>query len=58
MPHHRSSATGDTVVIVAPGDTLWGIEERVTGNGANWPQGYHANQDRAEPNGENFTDPA
>src|SRR5207237_996225 len=36
---------GHTDVRVQPGDTLWDIEQRVTGSGANWTAGWQANQD-------------
>jgi nucleoid-associated protein YgaU len=48
---------GHTDVRVQPGDTLWDIEQRVTGSGANWTAGWQANHDRVEPGGEWFTDP-
>ena len=47
-----------TVVRVEPGDTLWGIEQHVTGNGDNWPRAWDANRGRSEPDGATFTDPA
>ncbi len=48
----------NTVVRVEPGDTLWGIEQHVTGSGDNWPQAWAANSGRPEPGGATFTDPA
>lgn len=56
---HPSSADGDATQTVraAAGDTLWDIEQDVTGNGSNWVQGWEANRGRAEPGGEHFTDP-
>jgi nucleoid-associated protein YgaU len=50
-------APGDAEVHVQPGDTLWDIEQRITGSGDNWPAGWEANQGRGEPGGERFTDP-
>ncbi len=44
-------------VTVQQGDTLWGIEARLTGDGANWPAGWQANRGRPEPDGAAFTDP-
>lgn len=69
LPPHREthpagSAPGSVVeqgsldtVRVRPGDTLWGIEQRVTGDGVNWTSGWQANQHRAEPGGVRFDDP-
>lgn len=55
----REAAGGaNTVVRVEPGDTLWGIEQHVTGSGDNWPQAWAANEGRPEPGGATFTDPA
>jgi nucleoid-associated protein YgaU len=48
---------GHTDVRVRPGDTLWEIEKRVTGSGANWTSAWRTNQGRVEPGGERFTDP-
>lgn len=58
VPTHSAAAQGGAKdVRVQPGDTLWDIEERVTGSGANWNAGWEANKGRAEPGGEHFTDP-
>ena len=46
-----------TEVTVRPGDTLWGIEQQLTGSGANWQQGWQANAGRPEPGGATYTDP-
>jgi nucleoid-associated protein YgaU len=54
------AATSDTHVVtvqVEPGDDLYSIEQRVTGDGNNWHQGFDTNKDRAEPGGEHFTNP-
>ena len=51
------STTGTTDVQVVEGDTLWSIEERVTGAGTNWQAGWEANEGRAEPGGMHFDDP-
>jgi nucleoid-associated protein YgaU len=45
-----------THVTVKPGDTLWSIEQRVTGNGSNWQDGWEANKGRVEPGGDRFSD--
>lgn len=44
-------------VTVAAGDTLWDLEQRVTGSGGNWPAGWQANAGRAEPGGQSYEDP-
>jgi nucleoid-associated protein YgaU len=50
--------TGEVAVQVEPGDNLFSLEQQVTGDGNNWVQGFAANQGRAEPGGQHFTDPA
>jgi nucleoid-associated protein YgaU len=55
--HDSKQPAGHSDVLVQPGDTLWDIEQRVTGSGANWRAGWEANQGRVEPGGERFTDP-
>lgn len=52
-----SELRAHTAVTVAPGDTLWGIEERVTGHGEDWPKAWYANAGRTEPGGDSFSDP-
>jgi nucleoid-associated protein YgaU len=54
----EAAGGANTVVRVEPGDTLWGIEEHVTGSGINWPQAWAANKGRPEPGGARLTDPA
>jgi LysM repeat protein len=51
-----TAASTTTYVRVEQGDTLWSIEQRVTGSGTNWRDGWQANKDRVEPGGERFTD--
>ena len=55
--HGTPAQAGAKDVRVQPGDTLWDIEERVTGSGPNWAAGWEANKGRAEPGAEHFTDP-
>jgi nucleoid-associated protein YgaU len=47
----------DVTVDVEPGDELYRIEQRLTGDGDNWVEGFAANQGRVEPGGEHFTNP-
>lgn len=47
-----------TQVHVQEGDTLWGIEQRVTGTGQNWTEAWDANKGRVEPGGDRFDDPS
>ena len=54
----RSIVTGDRVYQVAPGDTLWSIAAAELGNPWRWPEIYHLNRDRAEPDGQRLADPA
>lgn len=54
---HASGPAKTTQVQVEQGDTLWSIEERVTGTGSNWQAGWDANKGRQEPGGEHFDDP-
>ena len=58
LPADHAAGRGDagTEVTVRPGDTLWDIEEQLTGSGANWQQGWQANAGRAEPGGATYTD--
>ncbi len=51
-----STKASTTHVRVEQGDTLWSIEQRITGNGVNWQSGWQANKARVEPGGERFTD--
>jgi nucleoid-associated protein YgaU len=44
-------------VTVEQGDTLWGITEATTGDGANWPAVWETNVGRAEPGGGVLDDP-
>jgi nucleoid-associated protein YgaU len=53
---HDRAGTDSVRVRVQPGDTLSGLEERVTGS-ADWQPGWEANQGRVEPGGEHFDDP-
>jgi nucleoid-associated protein YgaU len=53
----EASTGASREVTVQPGDTLWGIEQHVTGHGENWTQAWRANAARPEPDGETFTDP-
>ena len=53
----HTPATHEVSVQVKPGDTLYGVEERITHDGDNWVQGFAANRGRVEPGGERFTDP-
>jgi LysM repeat protein len=60
LPDRQAASTGGsrvTQVTVHPGDTLWDIEERETGSGQNWVRGWQANRNRAEPDGQRYTDP-
>ena len=50
--------TGDRVYQVAPGDTLWSIAAAELGNPWRWPEIYHLNRERAEPDGQHLADPA
>jgi nucleoid-associated protein YgaU len=52
-----AAETKTTQVRVEQGDTLWSIEERVTGSGSSWQAGWEANKGHAEPGGEQFLDP-
>ena len=54
-PAHAHSDSNE--VRVRPGDTLWSLEERASGSGANWKAGWDHNKGRAEPGGEHFTNP-
>jgi nucleoid-associated protein YgaU len=47
----------ETTVSVQPGESLWDIEERLTGDGANWTGAWEVNKHRIEPDGRRFTDP-
>ena len=49
--------TGDRVYQVAPGDTLWSIAAAELGNPWRWPEIYHLNRERAEPDGQHLADP-
>ena len=51
-----AASSSSTHVTVKPGDTLWSIEQRLTGSGTNWQTGWDANQGRVEPGGDRFTD--
>ncbi len=51
------SAAQTQVVRVQPGQSLWSIEEAVTGSGTNWTQGWQTNHDRAEPGGQHYDNP-
>ena len=53
----RGMVMGDSVYQVAPGDTLWGIAAAELGNPWRWPEIYHLNRDRAEPDGRRLADP-
>ncbi len=60
LPGHQpaeAARTARTDVTVRSGDSLWGIEQRLTGSGANWREAWQGNAGRAEPGGERFTDP-
>ncbi len=46
-----------TRVTVQPGQSLWTVEQELTGAGVNWTDGWQVNQHRAEPAGEHFDDP-
>ena len=54
----RGIVTGDRVYQVAPGDTLWSIAAAELGNPWRWPEIYHLNRGRAEPDGQRLADPA
>jgi LysM repeat protein len=51
-----AASTGSTYTVVS-GDTLSGIAERALGNGADYPELFKLNKDRAEAGGAKFTDP-
>ena len=53
-----SATSGSEQVQVQPGDTLWDIEQKVTGLGTNWTTGWEANKGRTEPGGQHFDDPS
>ena len=53
----RGIVTGDRVYQVAPGDTLWSIAAAELGNPWRWPEIYHLNRERAEPDGQRLADP-
>ena len=57
LPADVERGDDTTTVRVKAGETLSGIEERVTGDGDKWPEGFAANEGRIEPGGERFTDP-
>jgi len=52
-----TAARREVTVMVEPGDNLYDIEQRVTGDGNNWVAGFAANHGRAEPAGEHYADP-
>lgn len=52
------ASSGHTAeVTVQTGDTLSGIAARELGSAQDYPQLWQANEDRAEPGGEHYTDP-
>ncbi|WP_422647334.1 transcriptional regulator [Actinoalloteichus caeruleus] len=57
----NASHVPTTVVVEAPRDgvhdSLWRIARRTLGDGARWPDIYHLNHGRPQPNGGTFTDP-
>lgn len=48
---------GQEVVIVGPGDTLWGYAETYLGDGDRWPEIYHTNQGLPQAVGGTLTNP-
>ncbi|MFW6033525.1 MAG: hypothetical protein ACOC9R_00205, partial [bacterium] len=56
------SATGpapraDSEITVAAGDTAWDLAEIHLGDGNRWPELFHANHDRIQPDGQVWSDP-
>lgn len=56
-PQNAPATADPQEVTVEPGDTLWGLAEEHSGDGARYPEIFEASDQIAQPDGQYLTDP-